>query len=61
MKNAKKLVALLLALVMVFALTACGGSETPSGDGTDDAFAEQYTLKMHLTVGTNDPVYSQLL
>ena len=33
----KKLLALLLALSMVFALCACGASETPAADSADDA------------------------
>ncbi len=37
MKNTKKLVALLLALVMVFALAACTGDKTPDPTATPDA------------------------
>ena len=33
----KKIIALLLALSMVFALCACGGSEAPAADTADDA------------------------
>ncbi|MEI3101511.1 MAG: transporter substrate-binding domain-containing protein [Oscillospiraceae bacterium] len=36
----KKIIALLLALSMVFALCACGGSEAPAADTADDAAAE---------------------
>ena len=34
MKHAKKLLALLLALAMVLALAACGGSGTPAASGS---------------------------
>ena len=34
MSKTKKLITLLLALCMIFALTACGGSETPAPAAT---------------------------
>ena len=36
----KKLLALFLALSMVFALCACGASETPAADSADDAWLQ---------------------
>lgn len=45
MKNLKKLAALLLALTMVFALAACGGSDTDTDNGGE--------AKEKLTVGTS--------
>ena len=45
MKNFKKLAALLLALTMVFALAACGGSDTDTDNGGE--------AKEKLTVGTS--------
>lgn len=41
MKNAKKLIALLLTLVMVFALSACGGKEEEKAPATSGAQTEQ--------------------
>ena len=40
MKKAKKLIALLLALVMVFGLAACGGDTTESQEPTDGPASE---------------------
>lgn len=37
MKNLKKILALLLALCMVFAMVACGGSEEPAAEGEEPA------------------------
>lgn len=52
----KKYLAFLLAAVMTVGLTACGGdgaADKSSADGEDT-----YTLKMHMSVGSNDPVYA---
>lgn len=56
----KKMLSLVLALTMAVTLLAgCGGGDTPSGEvNTDQSAGEQYTLKMHLSVGSTDPVYS---
>lgn len=60
----KKILSLALALTMVATLLAgCGGGSTSSSGSSSggDAAAsagEKYTLKMHLSVGTTDPVYA---
>lgn len=48
----KKLIAFLMTIVIVFSMAACGGGANPAADGGDT-----YTLKMHLSVATNEPVY----
>ena len=56
----KKILSLIMAMTMMVGLLAgCGGSDTgaASGDAADSG-AEKYTLKMHLSVGTTDPVYA---
>lgn len=54
----KKLLAVLLCLVMVFSLAACGGkTEAPANNGGSSAPAddqETYTLKFSLTVSENN-------
>lgn len=40
----KKILALLLALVMVFAMAACGGGDSDTGSGGDAAKNESYTV-----------------
>lgn len=48
----KKYLAMFMATIMTLSLCACGGgSDTASGE-------DSYTLKMHLSVGTTDPVYA---
>ncbi len=59
----KKMLSLVMALTMMAALLAgCGGDKAQQSGSTggNDAgsSAEKYTLKMHLSVGTTDPVYS---
>jgi tripartite ATP-independent periplasmic transporter solute receptor, DctP family len=60
----KKFLSLMMALAMVLALlTGCGSNSTiaPAASGAAGGSASggsQYTLKMHLSVGTTDPVYS---
>ena len=50
----KKYFAMFMATIMTLSLCACGG-----GDGNDAATAEDtYTLKMHMSVGSTDPVYA---
>jgi len=63
----KKLASLMMALAMILTLLAgCGaGGSTASSNGSAASSSgsaasgdKQYTLKMHLSVGTTDPVYS---
>jgi tripartite ATP-independent transporter DctP family solute receptor len=64
----KKFLSLTMAFAMVLTLLAgCGSnsnasvsssSSSSSSAGSSASNAEQYTLKMHLSVGTTDPVYS---
>lgn len=39
----KKLLAVLMALVLAFALTACGGTAEPANDGTDESESTKIT------------------
>ena len=65
----KKLASLMMALAMILTLLAgCGAGggtsaasssgSAASSNGSAASGEEQYTLKMHLSVGTTDPVYS---
>ena len=55
----KKILSLALALTMMATLLAgCGGGSSSGGDAAGDGSGEKYTLKMHLSVGTTDPVYA---
>ena len=46
-----KLLALLLALVMVLALAACGGNDTPVGDVSSDSQQDPQTQSVDLKIG----------
>ena len=46
MKKMKKTLALLLALIMVFSLAACGGGSEPAAGEGDDPVSEPVTLKL---------------
>ena len=52
----KKILALVLALMMVFALVACGTNDTPSKD-TDDTSVDASSI----TQGTDDEVTLRIL
>ncbi|MBQ8664015.1 MAG: TRAP transporter substrate-binding protein [Eubacterium sp.] len=49
----KKYFAMFMATVMTLSLCACGGGGDTAATGEDT-----YTLKMHLSVGSTDPVYA---
>ena len=49
----KKLLALLLALAMVFALAACGGSETPAEEAPAEEAGAESTYTLGLGVVSN--------
>ena len=52
----KKALALVLALVMVFALCACGGNDGGNGDGGNDvADGKTYTIKIACENSDNYP------
>lgn len=51
MKNMKKMAALLLALMMAFAVTACGGNSSDKGSGSDLEYVKD---KGTLVVGITD-------
>ncbi len=53
----KKFFALLLALVMVLALVACGSEPATPAVDDDTGSEETYVLKMHMTYGPTDPAY----
>lgn len=55
----KKFLALMLALLMVLSLVACGGSSEPAAtdEGSEASGEETYVLKMHMTYGPTDPAY----
>lgn len=50
----KKYLALLMAAVMTFGLAACGGSGAENSAANGE---ETYTLKMHMSVATTEPLY----
>lgn len=52
----KKFLAMILALVMVLSLVACG-NKSSSNERGDVSGDETYVLKMHMSVGSTDPVY----
>lgn len=54
----RKFAALFLALTMTASLLAgCGGSGNSGDAGSAEGGEETYTLKMHLSTGTTDPIY----
>ena len=54
----KKFFAFLMAAMMVVSMTACGGGDSgESGGDTATAGEDTYVLKMHMSVGSTDPVY----
>ncbi len=50
----KKLLALLLTLLTVFALTACGGEGDPSADGENDKYKKDDTVITEITYKNGD-------
>ncbi|WP_419872464.1 cyclophilin-like fold protein [Candidatus Pristimantibacillus sp. PTI5] len=52
----RKVLTLLLALVMAFALSACGGKDESSSNKNDNATINRTTIQAGTTDGTNDPV-----
>ncbi len=60
----KKLLALLLTIALVFSLTACGGSDQPSGDAqssdgnSEKSVAQILTVTKNADLNTMDPQYA---
>lgn len=52
----KKYFAMFVATIMTLSLCACGGGG--GGEETAASGDETYTLKMHMSVGSTDPVYA---
>lgn len=52
----KKYFSMIMATIMTLSLCACGGGG--GGEETAASGDETYTLKMHMSVGSTDPVYA---
>jgi hypothetical protein len=52
----RKVLTLLLALVMAFTLSACGGKDESSSNRNDNATNNRTTIQAGTTNETNDPV-----
>lgn len=55
MKNWKKIAVAVMVLAMSFTFVACGEK---GGDGGDAATTDEYVLKVHMSGGQTDPIYT---